>query len=105
MPTMTNTVKSGSTVPFKFEIFAGPTELTGVSAVKSFITTPVPCSSLTSASDDIESTETGGTNLRYDATGGQFIQNWQTTGKVGACYKVTMTTQDLSYLTAYFKLK
>jgi hypothetical protein len=105
MPNMTNTVKSGSTVPFKFEIFAGPTELTDVSAVKSFITTPVACSSLTSASDDIESTTTGGTNLRYDLTGGQFVQNWQTTGKVGACFKVTMTAQDDSYLTAFFKLK
>ena len=102
---VTNAVKSGSTVPFKFEIFAGTTELTDVALVKSFSTTPVACSALAAAVDDIESTTTGGTSLRYDPLGGQFIQNWQTAGKVGACFKVTMTTQDLSTLAAFFKLK
>jgi hypothetical protein len=103
-PIVYNTVKSGSTVPFKFEIFAGTTELTAVSSVASFATTPTSCA-LLAASDDIESTTTGGTSLRYDATAGQFIQNWQTTGKAGTCYKVTMTTLDGSNLIAYFKLK
>lgn len=99
-----NTVKSGSTVPFKFEIFAGTTELTTVNSVASFASAVTSCS-LTAVTDDIESTTTGGTSLRYDASGGQFIQNWQTTGKAGTCYKVVMTTQDGSNLTAYFKLK
>ena len=99
-----NTVKSGSTVPFKFEIFAGSTELTDVASVTSFVTTPVTCT-LSAVSDDIESTTTGGTSLRYDPIAGQFIQNWQTTGKAGACYKVTMTAADNSKLTAWFKLK
>ena len=48
---------------------------------------------------------TGGTTLRYDSSGiGQFIQNWQTPKKLG-CFKVTMTTQDGSTLSALFKLK
>jgi hypothetical protein len=50
-------------------------------------------------------TATGGTSLRYDATEGQFVFNWQTPKKPGLCYKATMTTKDGSSLSAYFKLK
>ena len=42
---------------------------------------------------------------RYDTTGGQFIYNWKTPGSAGQCYRVTMATQDLTTLVAYFKLK
>ncbi|GAA2018516.1 hypothetical protein GCM10009740_02940 [Terrabacter terrae] len=101
-----NTVKAGSTVPLKFEIFSGTTELTNVSAVKSFTAKSVSCGTLTSAAtDDVEVTSTGGTTLRYDSTGGQFIQNWQTPKTAGACYQVTMTAQDSSTISAFFKLK
>ena len=100
-----NSVKGGSTVPLKFEVFAGSTELVGTSAVASFTQKEVSCVSGSSATDEIEVTTTGGTTLRYDTTGGQFIQNWQTPKKPGTCYSVTMTTQDGSKLTALFKLK
>ncbi|HEU4565162.1 MAG TPA: PxKF domain-containing protein, partial [Gemmatimonadaceae bacterium] len=99
-----NTVKSGSTVPLKFEIFAGSTELTDVAAVKPFGAKLVSCSAgIEDAVEEISNT--GGTSLRYDATGGQFIQNWQTPRSPGACYQVTVYTQDGSSLTAFFKLK
>ena len=52
-----------------------------------------------------ELTTTGGTTLRYDSVAGQFIQNWQTPKKPGACYTVTMTTLDRSSISANFKLK
>lgn len=101
-----NTVKGGSTVPFKFEVFAGSTELTSTSVIKSFTTTPTACPSGPSVNEDeIEIITTGGTSLRYDTVAGQFIQNWQTPKSPGACYKVTMTTQDGSSLVAFFKLK
>jgi hypothetical protein len=99
-----NVVKGGSTVPFKFEIFAGPTELTATSSVKSFVQTKVACDG-TLPTDEIEVTTTGGTSLRYDTVAGQFIQNWQTPKVAGQCYRVTMTTQDDSSLVAFFKLK
>jgi hypothetical protein len=102
--TVYNSVKGGSTVPLKFEVFAGLTELTDVASIKGFTITQVQCSS-SAAMDDIELTTTGGTTLRYDTSGGQFIQNWQTPKSAGLCYKVTMTTKDLSTLFAYFKLK
>jgi hypothetical protein len=99
-----NTVKGGSTVPLKFELFAGSTELASTAAVKSFTQKTVACDSAATV-DDIELVTTGGTSLRYDATGGQFIQNWQTPKKPGACYAVTMTAQDGSTISANFQLK
>ena len=99
-----NSVKNGSTVPLKFELFAGSVELTDVAAVLSFTQTMVACDA-SAPSDDIEVTSTGGTSLRYDAVAGQFIQNWQTPKLAGQCFRVTMTAQDHSTLTAFFKLK
>jgi hypothetical protein len=99
-----NTVRNGSTVPLKFEVFAGSTELMGTSAVQSFVQTRVNCDG-TAPQDDIEFTTTGGTSLRYDTTAGQFVQNWQTPRIAGACYRVMMTTLDGSSLAAFFKLK
>jgi MBG domain-containing protein len=99
-----NTVKNGSTVPLKFEVFAGSIERSDLGSVKSFFQASVTCD-LSAQQDDIEVTTTGGTSLRYDAVAGQFIQNWQTPKQPGSCYRVTMTTQDGSSLTAYFKLK
>ena len=99
-----NTVKNGSTVPLKFEIFAGPTELTNPASVTSLTSAQINCDA-SALTDDVETTATGGTVLRYDATGGQFIYNWKTPSTAGKCYSVTMTSQDGSSLVAFFKLK
>jgi len=99
-----NTVKNGSTVPLKFEIFAGATELTSTADVKSLAAQQIVCDAGATL-DEIEVVATGGTSLRYDTIGGQFIYNWQTPKKAGNCYRVTMMTQDDSTLVAYFKLK
>jgi hypothetical protein len=99
-----NTVKSGSTVPLKFEVFSGATELTDTAVVNQPLrATQTPCTGGTV--DDIELVATGSTMLRYDATAGQFIYNWQTPKKVGFCYVVTVTTADGSSISANFKLK
>jgi hypothetical protein len=103
-PIIWNTVKGGSTVPLKFEIFAGSIERNDVGSVKSFTQAKVACDA-SSPLDDVEVTTTGGTSLRYDGTAGQFIQNWQTPKLAGQCYRVTMTTQDDSKLVTFFKLK
>jgi predicted outer membrane repeat protein len=99
-----NTVKGGSTVPLKFELLKGTTELTDTANVKSLQTTKITCASGATI-DDIETVATGGTSLRYDSTGGQFIYNWKTPTDAGSCYKVTITANDGSSLSAYFKLK
>jgi large repetitive protein len=99
-----NTVKGGSTVPFKFEVFAGSTELTDVSNIKSLSAKQISCSTNASL-DDIEVTATGGTSLRYDSTAGQYVYNWQTPKAAGNCYSVTISSLDGSSAIAFFKLR
>ena len=99
-----NTVKGGSTVPLKFEVFAGASELTDTSAVTSLKYSSISCSA-TAPLDDIETMATGGTTLRYDATAGQFVYNWQTPKTPGACLSLVVRTQDGGSIAAFFKLK
>jgi hypothetical protein len=99
-----NIVKNGSTVPLKFEVFAGPIELTDVASIKSLTYAQTSCNA-DAITDEVETTATGGTSLRYDTAAGQFIYNWKTPKSPGKCYRVTMTTMDNSSLVAYFKLK
>jgi len=99
-----NIVKGGSTVPLKFEVFDGSIELTDVASIKSLTYAQTTCYA-NAITDEIETTATGDTSLRYDLTAGQFIYNWKTPKTAGICYRVKMTTSDDSSLVAYFKLK
>jgi hypothetical protein len=103
-----NTVKAGSTVPLKFNIFAASTEQTTVSAVQSMSAFVVSCylsaASLESLITDLSTA--GGASLRYDTTAHQFIQNWQTPKSAGVCYQIVMTAADGSKINnAFFKTK
>ena len=97
-----NDAKGGSTVPLKFEVFAGPTELTSTSVVDYF-TQKISCAP--GVGDAIEQYSTGNTELRYDTTSGQFIFNWKTPKAPGSCYRVTLQTDDGSKIYADFRLK
>jgi hypothetical protein len=97
-----NVAKNGSTVPLKFTVFAGGTELTDVTFIKDTFIQTLTCG-VGTPTDDIETYATGGTSLRY--SDGQFIFNWQTPKKAGNCYRVTLTTMDGSSIYADFKLK
>jgi hypothetical protein len=103
-----NTVKGGSTVPIKFEIFAD-TEFTSTTfngaQIAKLAQQKVSCTSSTGLEDAIELTATGGTSLRYDSSAGQFVYNWQTAKGAGICYEVTITDQSGSALSALFKTK
>jgi hypothetical protein len=106
---VTNTVKGGSVVPLKLEIFQGTTELTSTTfnnnPVGSFAPKKVSCTP-GSTEDAIETLATpGSTVFRYDSTSGQFIYNWQTPKQPNACYDVIFTSLDGTTLTAHFKLK
>ncbi|HSE71076.1 MAG TPA: PxKF domain-containing protein [Nocardioidaceae bacterium] len=100
-----NVVKAGSTVPLKFEVYAGDTELTSIDAVKDYRWKAITCTTgeYEAVADTLLST--GGTSLRYDSVAGQFIQNWKVPTGGGKCYDATVTTQDGSTITAYFKTK
>jgi hypothetical protein len=65
----------------------------------------IPSRRLTSSSSATSTTATGATSLRYDTTGGQFIYIWKTPTGAGSCYNVTITADDGSSQTAFFKLK
>ncbi len=91
--TTQNTVKNGSTVPLKFRVFKGAQELTSTSVVSGLKPTVTNCQTGAPV-DNIEELATGGTSLRYDSIGGQFIFNWQTPKKPGACYSVTVQMAD-----------
>jgi hypothetical protein len=104
MPPVVNTVRNGSTVPIKFEVFDGSTELTSTSIVNQPLTaSETLCTG--GPVDAIELVATGATSLTYDATGGQFIYNWKTPKKPGYCYVVTVTLTDGTSKSASFKLK
>jgi hypothetical protein len=100
-----NTMKGGQTVALKFEVFKtiSGDELTDTSVIKTF-TQKVNCTT-SGGVDAIEEFATGNTTLRYDTTGGQFIFNWKSPKSPGTCYRVTMTTQDDSLISADFTLK
>ena len=100
-----NTVKGGSTVPLKFNVYdCHNVEITSVSYIlfQSAQFAEYPCG----ASNEVpleDVPNTGATALRYD--GNQFIQNWKTPTTKGKCYVVRVTTIDGSYIEAYFKTK
>ena len=107
MNNVVNIVKSGQSVPLKFEVFDGPIEKTSTSDIASFTQKQISCSSFTTTiTDAIEITNTGGTSLRYDGTSGQFIANWKTSSNnANTCWEVKTTTTNGSSISAYFKLK
>ncbi|HJQ04594.1 MAG TPA: YDG domain-containing protein [Nocardioides sp.] len=101
-----NKIKGGQTVPLKFnEKDANGVNQTTLSifAANAFSVTSMACST-TAPTDPVELVTTGNTSLRYDATGGQYIQNWKTPTTVG-CYAVKVTTVDGSTIgPAYFQI-
>jgi hypothetical protein len=99
-----NVVKGGSTVPLKFNVQVNGVNQTDLALITKFTATITSCSS-SAPVDDVEIVSTGGTTLRYDTTGAQFIQNWKTPTGAGTCYRATATLADGDTITALFKLK
>jgi hypothetical protein len=102
MGRVVNTVKGGSTVPLKFEVFAGNTELTTTDIVAPISLKSYNCDPA-SPQDVVEITATGNTTLRYDSTAGQYVYNWQTPRTKGVCYQVSVLTTDGASVVALFK--
>jgi hypothetical protein len=101
-----NTIKGGSTVPLKFNIYAGNVERTSVSDVQGGTCQLFETNCSGGPEDPMgDLPNTGATALRYDTTGHQFIQNWATPKGANHCYVVRMTAIDGSVITAYFKTK
>lgn len=102
-----NTVKAGSTVPLKFNVYKGDAPVTDAAVLEATFTVKrIACDPGTATDAVEEFATTGGTTLRYDADGQQWIQNWATpkAGK-GSCYLVSGTTPDGTSTSAKFQLK
>jgi hypothetical protein len=97
-----NMVQGGASVPMKFEVFTGDTEVTDISQVTMQVN-QIGCPSDT-AQDAVEVTTAGSTSLRYDTSAGQFIYNWKTPKAPGTCYQVTASSGGSS-ITALFRLR
>jgi hypothetical protein len=100
-----NVIKGGQTVPLKFQIFAGSTQLTDTSYVDSLKYKKIACPAAGFTSIEGDALATGGTELRYDADAGQFVYNWKTPTNKGTCWEVTLTTDDGSTLAAKFQTR
>jgi hypothetical protein len=98
-----NTVKNGSTVPVKFKVYAGDTQVTDTSKV-AFSASRLSCAG-GADEDTVEVAATGATALRYDDTADQFVYNWATPRTAGVCYALTMTSADGTATKALFKLR
>jgi hypothetical protein len=98
-----NSIKGGNTVPLKFEVFDDGQELTSTAVVRGFTVAKVSCVGTSADEVEVFST-TGQTELRYDATAGQFVQNWKTPTGSG-CYTVTLTTVDGQSISAKFQTR
>jgi hypothetical protein len=104
-----NTVKNGSTVPVKWKLQnAIGNDVTDVNTVA--VPWPkrqqISCTEVaTNLTDEIETTATGGTSLRYDFTSAQFIYNWQTPKQPNTCWRLDVKFIDGVTKSAYFKLK
>ena len=108
MNNVVNIVKGGSTVPLKFNLYnCNNVEITSTSYIvgQSATVAEYNCSDSPPDQVTIDVTNTGNTALRYDTTGHQFIQNWQTPNTRGHCYAVRVTAIDGSYIQALFKTK
>ena len=104
--TIWNTAKGGSTIPLKFNVFAGTVEKTSTSDISAFTAVKLSACSAGASMEDVEFVTTGSTTLRYDLTDGQFVQNWQTPRVNGeTCYRATVTFADGSSLSAFFRLR
>ena len=99
-----NIVKAGSTVPLKFEVFAGDQELTSTEAIDGLRTVETSCRA-GAATDEIETTVAGGTEVTYDSDAGLFQYNWKTSKGATECVKLVVGTADGSELSALFRLK
>ena len=101
VPGAINTVKGGSTVPLKFNVYVDGVEKTDTSGLQ-FGVWAVDCA-ISAGEDPVDFTTRGGTELRYE--GGSFIQSWKTPSVPG-CYVVRMTTTaDGLSLNALFRVK
>src|SRR5437588_1544944 len=97
--------KLGSTIPVKWQLRdANGNNINRLNAVQSLqLSYDGFCSAESGAAVDLGGS--GNTGLRYDASGNQFIFNWQTKGLPAGCYSVLLSLDDSTVHSAMVSLK
>ena len=94
---------AGKTYPVKWHVTdPDGNAVTSLAAFSSIKYKPVSCTSFSGdPTDALETTATGGTELRYD---NQFVYNWKSPAQPG-CYELYVTLNDGGLHHANFNLK
>ncbi len=104
VPTV-NVGKAGKTYPVKFQLFELGVPVSDLAAVSGFTYKSTSCDAFNGdAADALETSVSGNTTLRYDATTSSFIYNWKTPTEPG-CYALWLTLRTTQQFPAYFQLK
>jgi hypothetical protein len=100
-----NVGKAGKTYPVKFQLFELGVPVSDLAAVSGFTYKSTSCDAFNGdAADALETSVSGNTTLRYDATTSSFIYNWKTPTAPG-CYALWLTLRTTQQFPAYFQLK
>jgi hypothetical protein len=106
-PPVINIGNPGRTYPVKWQLKdANGNYVSDLASFMSLQYTVVTCGTFDlGVNSPLDTTATGGTVLRYDASANQFIYNWQTPNTSNACYVLTLTLRDGTTHTADFQMK
>jgi hypothetical protein len=105
-----HTVKGGSTLPLKFNVYdagTGAELVTFLGAVENVRVWSIPeCSGPVGSELPYPSLASEDGVLRYEVVAGHFILNWKSPrGGGDACYRATLTTRDGSALHAFIRAR
>jgi hypothetical protein len=100
LPTI-NTGRAGRTYPVRWLHTSNGVPVTDPSSIVAIRFAPMNCG--LAETDALETTASGGTELRFDATADLWVYNWKTPSTPG-CYALTLTLDDGSTHVALFRL-
>jgi hypothetical protein len=83
-------VKSGSTVPIKFQI----RDWNGALVSSTSVISSIQLAGCGEAGGGQDAAASGGTALRFDPSDSQFVFNWKTAGLAAGCYSLAVNTVD-----------